>query len=75
MYHDNSAVTVSTATALLASFANTILVAAELQVPLLPFLATCPEYMTSGRTAEKTLSQREDPFLERIPRKHPVVVT
>jgi hypothetical protein len=36
----HSAVTVSTATALLASFANTILVAAELQVPFLPFLAT-----------------------------------
>jgi hypothetical protein len=34
MYHDNSAVTVSTATALLACLANTILVAAELQSPI-----------------------------------------
>jgi hypothetical protein len=41
LYHDNSAVTVSTATALLASLANTILVAAELQVPFLfPWLPT-----------------------------------
>jgi hypothetical protein len=40
LYHDKSAVTVTTATALLASFANTILVAAELQVHFLPFLAT-----------------------------------
>jgi hypothetical protein len=35
----------------------------------------CPRYMTSGRTVEKTLSHREDPFLEWIPRKHPLVVT
>jgi hypothetical protein len=37
IYHANCAVTVSTPTALLASFANTILVAAELQVPFLPY--------------------------------------
>jgi hypothetical protein len=35
----------------------------------------CPRYMTSGRTVEKKLSHREDPFLEWIPRKHPLVVT
>jgi hypothetical protein len=41
IYHENSAATVSTATALLASFAYTILVAAELQVPfLLPWPPT-----------------------------------
>jgi hypothetical protein len=62
----HSAVTVSTATALLASFANTILVAAELQVPFLfPWILTQlthpltlhgPRYMTSERMVEKTLS-------------------
>jgi hypothetical protein len=51
IYHDNSAVTVSTATALLAPFANPILVTAELRVPFLPLLAT------NSLTAKSSQSQ------------------
>jgi hypothetical protein len=54
LYHDNSAATVSTATALLASIANTILVAAELQVPFLfPWIPTQLTHST-GLTTENS---------------------
>jgi hypothetical protein len=70
IYQDNSAATVSTATALLASFPNTILVAAELQVPFLPFLATNSTDSLTNYLSEiydLWTDGREDTFSERRP--------
>jgi hypothetical protein len=75
IYHDNSAVTVSTATALLASFANTILVAAQLQVPFLSWPPTHSLTNYLSGIYDLWTDCREETFLVRIPRKHPLVVS